>query len=84
MMHVWQWQEAQNKFSEFVDQAIKSGPQLITKRGVKSAILLSWAEYRRLTATQQKLSVFFRESPLAEESLGFERDTSNIRPEPVL
>jgi len=84
MMQAWQLQEAKNKFSEVVEQAINSGPQLITKRGVKAVILLSWAEYRKLTASRQTLSAFFRESPLAEESFDLQRDTSGARPEPAL
>jgi len=84
MMRMWQLQEAKNKFSEVVDEAIRSGPQLITKRGVEAVILLSYAEYRKLIVTQQKLSTFFRESPLAEVSLDLRRDASGARPEPAL
>ena len=84
MMRMWQLQEAKNKFSEVVEEAIRGGPQLITKRGVEAVILLSYAEYRRLMVTQQKLSAFFRESPLAEVSLDLHRDTSSARPEPAL
>jgi prevent-host-death family protein len=83
-MRTWQLQEAKNKFSEVVDEAIRSGPQLITKRGVEAVILLSYADYRRLMVTQQKLSAFFRASPLAEVSLDLGRDTSSARPEPAL
>ena len=84
MMRMWQLQEAKNKFSEVVDEAIKSGPQLITKRGVEAVILLSYAEYRRLIVTQPKLSTFFRESPLAEVSLDVRRDASSARTETAL
>jgi prevent-host-death family protein len=84
MMRMWQLQEAKNKFSEVVDEAIRGGPQLITKRGVEAVVLLSYAEYRRLIVTQQKLSTFFRESPLVEASLDLRRDTSSARPEPTL
>jgi prevent-host-death family protein len=31
----WQLQEAKNKFSEVVDQAVKFGPQEITRHGKK-------------------------------------------------
>lgn len=84
MTRTWQLQEAKNKFSEVVDEAIRNGPQLITRRGVEAVILLSYAEYRRLTAAGQKLSTFFRESPLAEVSLDLSRDRSGPRPEPTL
>jgi len=84
MMRTWQLQEAKNKLSEVVDEALRSGPQLITKRGVETVILLSYVEYRRLTVAQQKLSAFFRKSPLAEVTLDLRRDTSDTRPEPTL
>jgi len=72
MMRMWQLQEAKTKFSQVVEAAIASGPQLITRRGVEAVILLSYAEYRRLVSTQ-KLSAFFQESPLAGVELDLER-----------
>jgi antitoxin Phd len=84
MMHTWQIQEAKNRFSEVVAKALKSGPQLITRHGTQVAILLSYAEYRRLIASQRKLSTFLRESPLAQISLDQRRDPSQVRPEPPL
>jgi prevent-host-death family protein len=79
MARVWQLQEAKNKFSEVVEEALTQGPQVITKRGVEAVIVLSYAEYRKLVRTQQKLSIFFRESPLVEENLDVQRDTSGLR-----
>jgi len=84
MMRAWQLQEAKNRFSEVVTEALKSGPQVITRRGAQVAILLSYAEYRKLVASQQKLSTFLRESPLAQVPLDLRRDQSNARPEPAL
>ena len=84
MMHTWQIQEAKNRFSEVVAKALKSGPQLITRRGAQVAILISYAEYRRLIASQHKLSTFLRASPLAQVSLDLRRDPSQARPEPPL
>jgi antitoxin Phd len=83
-MRRWQLQEAKNKLSEVVEEAIKNGPQLITRRGVAAVILLSCEEYRRLSVTRKKLSTFFRESPLAEVSLDLSRDKSRTRPGSVL
>ena len=84
MLRKWQLQEAKNKFSEVVEEAMKSGPQLITKRGAEAVILLSYADYRRLTVARRKLSAFFRESPLADVELDLRRDTSAARSEPAL
>lgn len=84
MLQVWQLQEAKNRLSEVVEQAIRNGPQIITRRGVESAVLISYSEFRKLTASPQKLSDFFRESPLADVALDLHRDASPARAEPVL
>jgi antitoxin Phd len=79
MTRVWQLQEAKNKFSEVVDEAVSHGPQIITRRGIETAIVLSYADYRKLLLQQQKLSAFFRDSPLAGLDLDLTRDTSLVR-----
>jgi antitoxin Phd len=79
MARVWQLQEAKNKLSEVVDEAVSHGPQIITKRGVETAIVLSYADYQKLLRQQQKLSDFFRESPLMGLDLDLTRDTSPVR-----
>ncbi|HEY0606465.1 MAG TPA: type II toxin-antitoxin system Phd/YefM family antitoxin [Herpetosiphonaceae bacterium] len=79
MARVWQLQEAKNKLSEVVDEALSHGPQVITKRGVETAIVLSYADYRKLLLNQQKLSDFFLESPLVGVDLDLSRDTSPNR-----
>jgi prevent-host-death family protein len=77
--HTWQLQEAKNKLSRVVENALNDGPQIITKRGVEVAIVLSYAEYQKMLASRQRLSDFFRESPLAGVDLDLTRDTSDAR-----
>jgi prevent-host-death family protein len=84
MARVWQIQEAKNKFSEVVNEAIKHGPQIITNRGVETVIVLSYAQYRKVMLGQKKLSDFFRESPLAKVDLDLMRDKSGVRPDIAL
>ena len=84
MGRVWQLQEAKNKLSEVIEEAISHGPQVITKRGVEAVIVLSYVEYRKMILRQKPLSVFFQESPLAEETLDLSRDRSGLRPDIVL
>ncbi|NJL80511.1 MAG: type II toxin-antitoxin system Phd/YefM family antitoxin [Richelia sp. RM2_1_2] len=67
MEQQWQLQEAKNKLSEVIDKAIHEGAQVITRRGIEVAIVLSYAEYRQMVASKKKISEFFRESPLAED-----------------
>jgi prevent-host-death family protein len=79
MTHTWQLQEAKNKLSRVVENALNDGPQIITKRGVEVAIVLSYAEYQKMLASRQRLSDFFRESPLAGIDVDLTRDTSDAR-----
>jgi prevent-host-death family protein len=79
MAHTWQLQEAKNKFSEVVEAALTEGPQVITRRGAETAIVLSYTDYRKLLLTQKKLSDFFRDSPLVGVELDLARDRSRVR-----
>jgi antitoxin Phd len=45
----WQLQDAKNHFSEVVNEAERSGPQIVTRRGTKAAVVLSYADYRKLS-----------------------------------
>ena len=79
MARVWQLQEAKNKLSEVVEQALRDGPQVITRRGKETVVLLSCEEYRKLRLSQGKISDFFRESPLAGTELDLARDRRPVR-----
>ena len=47
---VWQVYDAKARFSEFLDATLKEGPQVITRRGVETAVLVPIAEWKRLNA----------------------------------
>jgi antitoxin Phd len=79
MARIWQLQEAKNKFSEVVEEALVHGPQVITKRGIETAVVLSYTEYRAILLNRKKLSTFFRESPLVDVELDLTRDTTSLR-----
>ena len=64
MENEWQLQEAKNRLSEVINLALSKGPQLITRRGEKTAVLISYTEYEKLCKAGGRLSEFFRESPL--------------------
>ena len=81
MNHVWQLQEAKNRFSEVVEEALENGPQVITRRGVETAVLLSAADYRKMILNSQSISDFFRNSPLVGEEIDLSRDQSPLGPE---
>lgn len=76
MRTIWQVQDAKNKFSEVIERALKQGPQLVTRRGEKTVIIMSYKEYMRMKQSQSKLSEFFRASPLTQIDLNLKRDRS--------
>ncbi len=76
MKKVWQLQEAKNKFSQVVDEAIGKGPQVVTRRGEEVVVIISSMEYGRLKKSQTSLLDFFRQSPLVGIELDLERDRS--------
>jgi antitoxin Phd len=42
----WQLQHAQARFSEPVDDAVEKGPQIVTRRGVDTAVVVSIDEWQ--------------------------------------
>lgn len=47
-MSSWQVQDAKARFSEFLDATIKKGPQVVTRRGIETAVLVPIGEWNRL------------------------------------
>ena len=73
MQHTWALQEAKNRFSELVEQALHTGPQVVTRRGKETVVVLSVEAFHKLTAKQESLVTFLRNSPLAGVELDLER-----------
>jgi prevent-host-death family protein len=76
MGKVWQLQEAKNKFSQVVNDALAKGPQVITRRGEEVVVILSKSEFSHLKGTQISLVEFFQNSPLAGLELDLTRDST--------
>lgn len=72
-MDHWQLQEAKNRFSEVVKKALSEGPQIVTKRGVESVVVISADAYRKLTYPKTSLIDFFKASPLKNTLIDLER-----------
>jgi len=79
-MRTWQIQEAKAHLSELVRDTEHAGPQAITWHGREVAVVLSKAEYERLSGTGQSLVEFMRRSPLfGAEDIDLRRDLSPTR-----
>jgi prevent-host-death family protein len=64
MTNEWQLQNAKNRLSRVVDEAIENGPQTITLRGKPAVVVVSVEEYRRLCGAEGSLFEFLAGSPL--------------------
>jgi prevent-host-death family protein len=53
-MATWQLQEAKARLSEVIDTAEKKGPQIITRRGVKTAVIVPFEEWERTQAPKKR------------------------------
>ena len=49
-MRIWPVQDAKARFSELLVACEREGPQVVTKRGVEAAVLVPFAQWRRLAA----------------------------------
>jgi prevent-host-death family protein len=47
-MNTWPVQDAKARFSELLDACVSEGPQLVTRRGSETAVLVPIAEWKRL------------------------------------
>jgi antitoxin Phd len=47
-MAKWQLQDAKSRFSELIDDTLEKGPQVVTRRGVDTAVVVSIEEWKKL------------------------------------
>jgi len=79
MSGTWNLQDAKNRFSELVREALRAGPQVVTRRGKETAVVLSVEDYRRLVRPEMGLVEFMRSSPLRGVELDLDRDPDTGR-----
>lgn len=79
MGNVWQLQEAKNKFSNLVDKARHDGPQVVTRHGKESVVVIAIEDYQKLHKPTSDLISFFKKSPLSGLNLDLTRDKSPSR-----
>lgn len=59
----WHLQDAKNNFSKVVQKAMTEGPQTVTLRGKRAAVVLSFDEYEKLTSQKPSLGEFLLAGP---------------------
>ncbi|MCP5365355.1 MAG: type II toxin-antitoxin system Phd/YefM family antitoxin [Hyphomicrobiales bacterium] len=61
----WPVQDAKARFSEILEASVRDGPQIVTKRGAETAVLLGIDEWRSL---QRAARPSLKDLLLAEEA----------------
>jgi prevent-host-death family protein len=75
----WTVADAKARLSEVVEKARRYGPQIITKNGRSTAVLVSIEEWERKTARSGSLAEFLLASPLRGADLDLNRSKDNAR-----
>ena len=78
-MEHWQLQDAKNRFSEIVNKALRDGPQIVTRRGKKTVVIMSVEQYQSLVRPEVNIVDFFQESPLRGVDLDLVRQKDRAR-----
>ena len=74
MKTVWKLQDAKAKFSQIVEDAIKIGPQLVTRRGQKAVVVVSVDEYEKLVSNKPSFKEFLLSCPKVEAAFERQKD----------
>ena len=75
----WPIADAKARLSEVIDRAIEAGPQVITRHGRPTAVLVSTDEWNRKTRRKGNLAEFFATSPLRGSNIKIQRSKDRPR-----
>jgi prevent-host-death family protein len=76
----WSLADAKARLSSVVERALHEGPQVITRRGRPTVVVVSAREWSRSRAPVGKLSEFLSRSPLKSLRLDLHRLQDGPRP----
>lgn len=71
--HSWSLADAKARLSSVVERALHNGPQVITRRGRPTVVVVSAREWSRTKAPAGRLTEFLSKSPLKSLRLELER-----------
>ncbi len=69
----WKLQDAKAQFSKLVEDALKTGPQYVTRRGKKAVVILSTREYEDLVSEKTSFRDFLLNCPKMDPDFEIER-----------
>ncbi len=73
----WQMQDAKARFGELVRKAAAEGPQVVTYRGVDTAVVLSMDDYKRMQPNKKSFVEHILSGPKLDDDIV---DMINERP----
>jgi len=79
MSSVWALQDAKNMFSAVVNRACEIEPQIVTRRGVPVAVLVSYESYRDRVATGTSSVDVLLGGPRFADGFNVERQRAGMR-----
>lgn len=84
-MRKWQVYDAKARFSELLDASLSEGPQIVTKRGVDTAVLVPLDEWQRLQelARPSLKQLLLAETPRLEVQLPARGELRRRKPAPI-
>ena len=74
METTWKLQDAKAKFSKIVENALKLGPQFVTRRGRKAVVVVSVEDYEELVSNKPSFKDFLLNGPKLEIDFEIERN----------
>lgn len=77
-MQTWRLQDAKNHLGEVIRDALRQ-PQIITLRGKKEAVVLSFDEYRKLSQPKKTWAELLGEAPAEALDLEISRSRDTGR-----
>ena len=80
-MHIWPVQDAKARFSEFLDTCLEDGPQVVSRRGTETAVLVPIGQWRKLLAASQPTLKDLLLSDTARADLDIPARTLTLRAE---
>ena len=73
MKTIWKLQDAKAQFSKVVEDALKTGPQYVTRRGTKVVVILSAKDYENLVSNKPSFKEFLLNCPKMDKNFEIER-----------
>ncbi len=73
MKAIWKLQDAKAQFSKVVENALKIGPQYVTRRGARAVVILAANEYEDLISNIPSFKEFLLNCPKMDEDFEIKR-----------